>query len=295
MALAVINNSSQDLGYITGVESKSSALQDSAPRSCSRGSSLQITTEAIRKTPVPHLSSLTAARTDPNIDYDSTDSPNIDEDETWKTLDNIAAIGLTLEKDEDDLLSQSVELPSSLPGGEIQSADGREPPPHTVRPFHKWMKTLQRRARRPSVHEGEEWREAFPSSAHGNGTFRPATHRNSSSSSSFDFVAAVKSASVSLASTSVMTRRKRRTGHSSYATDWSSRASMSAPRCSEDSTCFESSLVVDLAVHERLLQRRRILEELISTEECYIGDVKFLMNVRMHTPSYTTDAADHWS
>ncbi|KAL2017916.1 hypothetical protein VTK56DRAFT_1572 [Thermocarpiscus australiensis] len=36
---------------------------------------------------------------------------------------------------------------------------------------------------------------------------------------------------------------------------------------------------MDPAVMERSLQRRRILEELISTEEGYIGDVRFLMNV----------------
>jgi hypothetical protein len=30
----------------------------------------------------------------------------------------------------------------------------------------------------------------------------------------------------------------------------------------------------------RSLQRRRILEELINTEECYIGDIRFLKNVR---------------
>jgi hypothetical protein len=37
---------------------------------------------------------------------------------------------------------------------------------------------------------------------------------------------------------------------------------------------------MDQAVGERSLQRRRILEELIETEESYIGDVRFLMNVR---------------
>jgi hypothetical protein len=36
---------------------------------------------------------------------------------------------------------------------------------------------------------------------------------------------------------------------------------------------------MDPATIERSLQRRRILEELISTEESYIGDVRFLMNV----------------
>ena len=39
-------------------------------------------------------------------------------------------------------------------------------------------------------------------------------------------------------------------------------------------------MTLDPAIMERSLQRRRILEELISTEESYIGDVRFLMNVR---------------
>ncbi|PHH87009.1 hypothetical protein CDD83_9425 [Cordyceps sp. RAO-2017] len=37
--------------------------------------------------------------------------------------------------------------------------------------------------------------------------------------------------------------------------------------------------VVDAAATERAMQRRRVLEELIDTEEAYIGDVRFLMNV----------------
>ncbi|KAK8048847.1 RhoGEF domain-containing protein [Apiospora phragmitis] len=36
---------------------------------------------------------------------------------------------------------------------------------------------------------------------------------------------------------------------------------------------------IDPTVMERQLQRRRVIEELISTEESYIGDIKFLMNV----------------
>jgi hypothetical protein len=38
-------------------------------------------------------------------------------------------------------------------------------------------------------------------------------------------------------------------------------------------------MFVDAATVERSLQRRRILEELISTEEGYIGDIRFLINV----------------
>lgn len=54
---------------------------------------------------------------------------------------------------------------------------------------------------------------------------------------------------------------------------------MTAPRVSEDSSFLESHSLADLAAIERSLQRRKVLEELISTEEGYIGDVRFLMNV----------------
>lgn len=54
---------------------------------------------------------------------------------------------------------------------------------------------------------------------------------------------------------------------------------MSSNRCSEDSGGLDRPQNLDKAAVERSLQRRRILEELISTEEGYIGDVRFLMNV----------------
>jgi hypothetical protein len=65
-------------------------------------------------------------------------------------------------------------------------------------------------------------------------------------------------------------------GHSR--TDRSSRASVSGTRRSEDSFCLDRQVSADPAVIGRALQRRRILEELINTEESYIGDVRFLMN-----------------
>ncbi len=293
MALTVINSSSQVPHYIVRVNTNpSSPLQDSSAGSYSRSNSLHIATETAEDALISHHSSLRPARTDPRIDYGPIDCSSIEGDETWRTLDNIAAIGLTLEKDGDDL-SQSIELSGVLPGSADQDVDEDELELDTVRPFHKWMKNLQRRAHRQSTHDGEDWVvEPFPEFTHRSGSH----HRNSSSGSSFDFVAAVKSASVSLASASMMTRRRHQTGRSStYArTDRSSRASISAPRFSEDSAWFEGSLEIDPAVDERLLQRRRILEELINTEESYIGDVKFLMNVRIlshinHPTLLTTD------
>ncbi|EFX02894.1 Rho guanyl nucleotide exchange factor [Grosmannia clavigera kw1407] len=76
-----------------------------------------------------------------------------------------------------------------------------------------------------------------------------------------------------------MDRSRRQTLRSSLVpsrTDRSSRASAYG-RQSEDSHDRHSQ--VDLATIERSLNRRRVIEELIRTEEGYIGDVRFLMNM----------------
>jgi hypothetical protein len=89
-------------------------------------------------------------------------------------------------------------------------------------------------------------------------------------------VTAVKSASISLASFSVV-QRSRRTGVSSrqQRTDRSSNIG----RLSEDSSYFARATLIDQAAINRLIQRRRVIEEIINTEEGYVADIKFLMNV----------------
>ena len=240
---------------------------------------MHLTREATRDASLPHHSSLKEARPEPNINFQPRESCNAADDETWNTLDNIAAMGLTLRNDQDDSSSQAIEVPSMRPE-DGESAEGAELAQHAVRPFHKWMRHLHRRARPLDLNDGASWMEPFSESIH-SGASSFVGHRKTSSNSSFDLVAAVKSASVSLASASVVTRKRRQNGRTSFyaRTERSSRASLSVPRCSEDSTYLEGPSVVDPAVTERLLQRRRILEELISTEESYIGDVKFLSNV----------------
>ncbi|KAK0618376.1 hypothetical protein B0T17DRAFT_496382 [Bombardia bombarda] len=153
------------------------------------------------------------------------------------------------------------------------------------KPFYKWIRTLQKRAiRRQDLLSSEGgFMPDYPDTDGANSfTYGPGHHRHSSSGSSFGFVTAVKSASVSFASASVLTRSRRNTVRSSRGhsrTDRSSRASFSGARLSEDSFGPERQAAPDPLVIERSLQRRRILEELISTEESYIGDVRFLMNV----------------
>ncbi|KAH7133510.1 RSP protein [Dactylonectria macrodidyma] len=160
------------------------------------------------------------------------------------------------------------------------------PEPGHKGPFHKWMRSLHRRAaHRPAVWDsnvdGPSWQHPGPKTTNRVALHRRLGHRKSSSGSSFGFVSAMQSASVSLASVSAVTRSRRNTtrSHCQSRTDRSSRASFSGNRHSEDTMTRERPVLVDTAVMERSLQRRKILEELISTEESYIGDVRFLMNV----------------
>lgn len=170
---------------------------------------------------------------------------------------------------------------SSAPAVESASHGQLKPPG----PFYRWMRTIHRRARhRPTLSDDGTCsvRSQCEPDAYGRTTnWTRSHHRQSSSGSSFAFVSAVKSASASLASVSAIARSRRTTVRSQgfSTTERSSRASISGPRASEDSSFLENQSLADLASIERSLQRRKVLEELISTEEGYISDVRFLMNV----------------
>ncbi|KAK7408157.1 hypothetical protein QQX98_009686 [Neonectria punicea] len=202
-------------------------------------------------------------------------------------LDSIHAQGLvpekTLELDEPTIPFPPV--PIDYFDQPLQNAVHGPGPDHHG-PFHKWMKSLHRRATQRSAvwdTNGSNllWQQPGPKNAKLRAFHRRVGHRKSSSGSSFGFVGAVQSASVSLASVSAMARSRRNTtrSHCPSRTDRSSRASLSGPRLSEDSMTRERPMAIDRDAIQRSLQRRQILEELISTEESYIGDVRFLMNV----------------
>ncbi|KAL2264265.1 hypothetical protein VTK26DRAFT_8468 [Humicola hyalothermophila] len=167
-------------------------------------------------------------------------------------------------------------------------SDLDQPVPRSAKPFQRWVRTLQKRAagRQGTLGCDGTFSPCCLNLDDGN-SLRAATthHKNySSSDSSFDFVTAARSASISLGGVSLLTRSRRNTIRSSQAhsrTERSSRASASGARLSEDSYCRDrdSQILADPAVTERALHRRQILEELIDTEESYIQDVRFLMNV----------------
>ncbi|KAI2635919.1 Dbl homology domain-containing protein [Xylaria nigripes] len=256
-------------------------LASDSPRSFSRSSSLRVAkgmswVRSLAGTPTFRLN-----RTDPDLLYDGLGLLHDEDEDIWKALDNITAFRLSLENDE-GASRRSTDLPRLSIGQDNDSDIEEEPGDPLVsgnRPFHKWMKSLHKRAHRHTIRTSAT--EVFPEHLFDSHSMRINQHRKSSSGSSFGFVAAVKSATVSLASASVRTRQRNHTSRSSIntRTDHSSRGSFSAHRMSEDSTCVERSPHTDPAVTERLLQRRRILEELITTEESYIGDIRFLMNV----------------
>ncbi|KAI1756521.1 Dbl homology domain-containing protein [Xylaria castorea] len=257
------------------------ASATNSPRPYMRSNSLRVARGKSWVKALTTPATLRFNRTDPDLGLDCFDLLQDDSEDVWKALDDIAAFRLSLEND-DETSRCSLDLPRfSVCQDDSGVADElEEPEVSSSRPFHKWMKTLHRRANRRSI--GSRGTERFPEYLFAEGPIGINGHRKSSSGSSFGFVAAVKSATVSLASASVRTRQRRHAARSSIhtRTDHSSRGSISVQRMSEDSTCFDRGLHTDPAVTERLLQRRRILEELIITEESYIGDIRFLMNVR---------------
>ncbi|KAH6853744.1 hypothetical protein B0I37DRAFT_440845 [Chaetomium sp. MPI-CAGE-AT-0009] len=194
--------------------------------------------------------------------------------------DDTLATRLEEEEDEGDAAKEEYLLCNETPASKFLC----QPGPRPAKPFQKWMKTLHKRVLRQQEMLGSDgslapWlREASDRGSPNRGS---AHHRHSSSDSSFAFVTAPKSVSISMAGLSLLTRSRKTTIRSSRdpRTERSSRASVSGPRLSEESYFPETQAPVDPAVVERALKRRRILEELISTEEAYVGDVRFLMNV----------------
>lgn len=177
---------------------------------------------------------------------------------------------------------------------EFSSQGGRSKPDIIIsestpreQPFRRWMSTIRRKSSRIKVFapRDDRWsledyserepitpvpqhEEAKAERAHG--------HQKTSSWSSSGFVTAVKSATVSLGPLS-LAHPSRRTKRSAFLRS-SKRSSGRSHRASVDSS-QGSGQMVDEAAWARAIQRRRTLEELVSSEESYIADLKVLVNV----------------
>ncbi|KAI9848323.1 MAG: hypothetical protein M1837_000587 [Sclerophora amabilis] len=151
-------------------------------------------------------------------------------------------------------------------------------------PFRRWMSTLRRRRsrRRKTVYHP---RAPSLNRAGDDLPYRvaPSIHprrKKSSSVSSTGFVTAVKSASISLASFGIapQTRRLKRASEI-RSDDRNSRSSNRPARLSDVESDGIAFSQVDEKTWHRAVQRRRILEELISSEESYVADLKILADV----------------
>lgn len=164
---------------------------------------------------------------------------------------------------------------------EVAAEDGR------TSPLKRWLRTLKRRHVAPldTLHPpSERWVMDDFDPAPLVTPCRPPRpelrHRKTLSSvSSAAVLSAVKTASVTLASLSLYPR-SRRSARNSLNRDDASQPSFSHGRNSFDSMATSNPMMDD-GTWFRSMQRNRIVEEIISSEESYIRDLKTLINVRV--------------
>jgi hypothetical protein len=152
-------------------------------------------------------------------------------------------------------------------------------------PFKRWLSTLRRRnikkrktvksdQMNPTLHE-PRLEKSLGMQHHSSG--HAGHHKSYSLTSSLGFITAVKSATGTLASTSIAPRSRRGPVSGHLCSDHGSSA-FSAVRMSFDSR-ISNEPVLDVKAWDRSVQRRKIIEELIESEESYIADTKALVNV----------------
>lgn len=157
-------------------------------------------------------------------------------------------------------------------------------------PFRRWLSTLRRRhAQHRNDRATEQPRLSLESESMVRETLSLPLHeldslrRNSESmSSSIGCITTMRPASMTVASASIAPRSE--TGYRGKARIGNRSSHYSDVRRSLDSHSGHLGPIVDESAWLRSLQRRRIVEELIASEESYIGDLKVLINVQCDTP-----------
>jgi hypothetical protein len=159
-----------------------------------------------------------------------------------------------------------------------------------ISPFSRWIKTLRKRSMHRSIilqNSGARWTlddfDLLPRTPQHQLGF-PSNHRKTPSTvSSLAFITAVKSASITLASLSIhpRSRKSMQTNH------WQEHQQ---PRGSIDSMVANTIPLMDDNTWARSVQRRRIIEEIVTSEESYIRDMKTLINVPRPMNAYSRHA-----
>lgn len=194
--------------------------------------------------------------------------------------DQLEGVNPELHGEEEALGTAIVEAAASLRTPEVEKQSHQGPI------FSRWVDKL-RKQRHPPPHcvsaRQERWTlddfdcDPLPSrtrSARGKGRYTAGHHKSDSQNSSLRFITSIRSATATVASTSIATI-SRRTTKWRRGQQRSSIISGSDPRPSVDSV----RSVIDEAARQRSRKRRDKLEELIRTEESYVADIKALSNV----------------
>jgi hypothetical protein len=190
--------------------------------------------------------------------------------------------------EEDHALLGSDILDSSAPNVELSVADqGTATSSRSVQePFSRWMNTLRQKkaSYKSRVRPKLDTLFLHPTNHASINSPEPSVrgHRKSESwASSVDFVTAVKSATITVASASIapLSRSASKRSGQRRLYRGSSGLFESEPRFSTDSGRPSLSLIIDDAARQRARKRREKIEELIKTEESYLSDLKALSNV----------------
>lgn len=227
--------------------------------------------------PKPHFGSVdtavTCGRSEDAYRYQSSESPERLERVDSTTMSTTEAVAFPF-----PITQQPLEFEVSFGQQDLEQDSLASLEPTA---FRRWMSTLRRRRQktRPRIVTPRKHRwvlDDFDERKALSPRLQQHRHRKSSSqSSSLGFVSAVRSATVTIASTSIAPLSKRtlrfRRGqqHSSILSGSETRPSVDSERS-----------ILDEAAKQRSRKRYEKVEELLRTEESYIADVKALSNVR---------------
>ncbi|KAI5254041.1 hypothetical protein E4T42_02522 [Aureobasidium subglaciale] len=188
--------------------------------------------------------------------------------------------------DEDHALLESETYDSSAPHIDplVVEPPDVTPTSSSHQPFSRWMNTLRLKKASYKNHVRPRL-DTLLQQANQLAITSPEPsfrgHRKSGSwASSTNFITAVKSATITVASASIAPLSRsasRRSGHPRLyrgSSGWFE----SEPRFSTDSGRPSLSLIIDDAARQRAKKRREKIEELVKTEESYLSDLKALSN-----------------
>jgi hypothetical protein len=178
-----------------------------------------------------------------------------------------------------DSSAHNIELPIADQGTVTSSQSAQEP-------FSRWMNTLRLKKASYKSRVRPKLDTLFPHPTDQSVVNSPEPsvrgHRKSGSwATSANFVTAVKSATITVASASIapLSRSASKKSDRCRLYRGSSGLFESEPRFSTDSGRPSLSLIIDDAARQRARKRREKIEELIKTEESYLSDLKALSNV----------------